>query len=349
MASILVDPVLVTTPEDGASREDVERWLTNLDIWLKEALASPHSWSHCVKATYQLVSCGRFPNFTLLRAWQRKFGLDVNIGQVDRRVNEFFNNEEFDLGGKLEKLGYLIELDNVSIVIWPELFCARWHDLVREDMRLLLATTCACKHMGESTACSLSIATLALAESREVEVSTVISYSIPEFAWDADTKISQAFPLLFTPDDIPPLDIISLWSQGEAGICQAIEQHYRNEWQNTVPKRLDYRIGSRFIESINKVHLNNDEVLLNKIVRLAVAVVVGEARNLKCNLRHLRESEAADSAQRTRPGDNAKAWRLTVTDRGVGWRMHYWQVPTPEGSVIEFANVLKKQDPEEIY
>ncbi len=174
MANILVDPVLVTTPEDGASREDVERWLTNLDIWLKEALASPHSWSHCVKATYQLVSCGRFPNFTLLRSWQRKFRLDVNIGQVDRRVNEFFNNEEFNLGGKLEKLGYLIELDNVSIVIWPELFFVRWPELVRDDMCLLLATACACKHMGEHTARNLSIATLALAESKEVEVSAVI-------------------------------------------------------------------------------------------------------------------------------------------------------------------------------
>ncbi len=349
MASILVDPVLVTTPEDGASREDLERWLTNLDIWLKEALASPHSWSHCVKATYQLVSCGRFPNFTLLRSWQRKFGLDVNIGQVDRRVNEFFNNEEFDLRGKLENLGYLIELDNVSIVIWPEIFFVRWHDLVRDDMCLLLATACACKHMGEHTARNLSIATLALAESKEMEVSAVISDSIPEFAWDAGNRIAQMFPLLFTPGDIPPLDIISLWSQGEAGIRQAIDHHYRKKWQNTVPNPMKYQMGSRFIESVNRVHLDNDEVLLGKIVRFAAAVIAGEAKNLNCNLRHLRESEAADSPQRTRTSDNAKAWRLTVTNRGVGWRMHYWLVPTSEGSVIEFANVLKKHDPEEIY
>src|SRR5712692_1951406 len=171
MANILVDPVLVTTPDDDTGREEVERWLTNLDTWLKEALASTHTWLHCVEATYQLVSGGRFPNFSLLRAWQQKYRLDINIRQIDKRVNEFFNNEEFDLGGKLEKLGYLIDPDKLSIVIWPELFFTRWHNLVQYDMRLLLAAVCACKHMGEPTACSLSIATLALAESKEVEVS----------------------------------------------------------------------------------------------------------------------------------------------------------------------------------
>jgi len=29
--------------------------------------------------------------------------------------------------------------------------------------------------------------------------------------------------------------------------------------------------------------------------------------------------------------------------------MHYWKISTPEGSIIEFANVLKKHDPEIIY
>ncbi len=349
MANILVDPVLVTTTEDDASKEAVEDWLTNLDIWLKEALASTHTWLHCVEATYQLVSGGRFPNFSLLRAWQQKYRLDINIRQIDKRVNEFFNNEEFDLGGKLEKLGYLIELDKISIAIYPEQFFTRWLNLIQDEMSLLLAVACACKHMGEATAGSLSIATLVLTESKEVEVSATITYSIPEFDWDANDKITQAFPLLFTPDDIPPLDVITLWDLGEAGIREAIEQYYREEWQSTVPNPIEYRIGLRFIESVNNAHLNNDEVLLSKIIRFAAAVIAGEAQNLNCNLRHLRVSEAANSPQRTRSSDNAKAWRLTLVDRGVGWRMHYWQISTSEGSVIEFANVLKKHDLEEIY
>lgn len=33
---------------------------------------------------------------------------------------------------------------------------------------------------------------------------------------------------------------------------------------------------------------------------------------------------------------------------GVGWRMHYWRISTPQGSLIEFANILKKHDSEYI-
>ena len=79
------------------------------------------------------------------------------------------------------------------------------------------------------------------------------------------------------------------------------------------------------------------------------SVIADKAKDVKnYHLRQLRESKTADSKQRTRESDNAKAWRLTITPDGVGWRLHYWQVPTPNGSIIEFANVLKKHDPEDI-
>ncbi len=349
MVSILVDPVLVTIPAADASMEDVEHWLTNLDSWLKEALSSPYSWVHCLSATKQLITGGRFPNFDVLRAWQKKFKLDISIGQISRRVNAFFNNKEFDLEDTLEKLGYLIELDNISIIIRPELFFARWNDLIRDDLRLLLAVACACKYMNEQTVRGLSIATLALADSKEVEVSAVISYSVPEFTWDAGNTISQTFPLLFTPDDIPPLDIISLWRQGEAGIHQAIDQQYKSDWQDKVPHPMKYRIGPYFIESVNEAYLNSNEVLLRRIVRLAGAVIADQAKNVKCNLRPRRNGDAGDSPQLTRARDDANCWRLTIIPDGAGWRMDYWQVPTPEGSMIEFAGVFKKRDQDKIF
>ncbi|TMC23532.1 MAG: hypothetical protein E6J34_02310 [Chloroflexi bacterium] len=90
-------------------------------------------------------------------------------------------------------------------------------------------------------------------------------------------------------------------------------------------------------------------MVLAKLVYIAAAVIADKAMDVKCNLRHLRESKAADSPQRTRVSDGAKAWRLTLTDKGVGWRMHYWRIPVENGSRIEFANVLKKHDPEEIW
>jgi hypothetical protein len=37
-----------------------------------------------------------------------------------------------------------------------------------------------------------------------------------------------------------------------------------------------------------------------------------------------------------------------IQKHGAAWRLHYWQIPTPEGSMIEFANVCKESE-REIY
>jgi hypothetical protein len=68
---------------------------------------------------------------------------------------------------------------------------------------------------------------------------------------------------------------------------------------------------------------------------------IAQARHSQ-NVVALRETKAANSPQQTRGEDHGKAWRLTLTDSGVGWRLHYWQIPTTQGSMIEFANIVKK-------
>ncbi|HVB73955.1 MAG TPA: hypothetical protein VNE38_10400, partial [Ktedonobacteraceae bacterium] len=75
------------------------------------------------------------------------------------------------------------------------------------------------------------------------------------------------------------------------------------------------------------------------------AVIADQAKHIKgYKLHELRESEAANSSQRTRARDNAKAWRLMISKHGAGWRMHYWQISTEAGSIIEFSNVVKESD-----
>jgi hypothetical protein len=62
--------------------------------------------------------------------------------------------------------------------------------------------------------------------------------------------------------------------------------------------------------------------------------------------RAIRKSIAADSDQVTRSSDGAKAWRVSVTKYGAGYRLHYWAIPK-KGSMperIEFANVAREQD-----
>lgn len=138
-------------------------------------------------------------------------------------------------------------------------------------------------------------------------------------------------------------DVLELWSQGEKGIQYAIDQEYKKRYQSSVSRPLDYRIGSHFIESIKEFGLDTNGIFLDKVVRAAAATIADQVKDIKgYKLHPLRKSETADSPQRIRSGDNAKAWRLMIEKRGAGWRLHYWQVPGLKGNMIEFSNVEKE-------
>jgi hypothetical protein len=346
MANIFVDPVIITTPPDNTSREGIEAWIANLNIWLKEALTSPFEWLHSLQATLLLYSEGRLPGFELLRNWQRKYQLNINPSQIARNINEFFRNEELDMQGNLEKLGYLVEVETDSILIRPDQFTMRWPTSLQEDMHLLLATTCACKCTDHYFASEMHIVTLELpGVAKEIEISAIIVYAIPDFPRNTDNTIHQSFPLLFTPDDLPLIDVIVLWDKGTKGFIYAIEQRFKKDWHTTVAHPLEFRLGRCFIDSVNDAGLDTSEIVLKRIVNASAAVIAGRAEKVKgYKLHELRETRAGNSPQRIRASDNAKAWRLMIGQHGGGWRLHYWQIPTQEGSVIEFSNVVKESD-----
>ena len=349
MVDVFVDPVIIAMPHADAEKDVVDKYLYMLLLWLKEALSSPHTWYYSNSSTSLLSES----DSKVLQAWQRKYKIDVNISLIMSWAGQFFNSES-DLTLNLENLGYLLELEAGSISIHPTQFTDRWPEHLYDEMHMLLATVGGCKQMGNSLACALHIATLALAhKKKEIEISAKVSASIPDFVWDTDHIFTQTLPLLYTPDDLPPpaaTDVINLWDKGEDGIRYAIDHWYAHDWQSSVQNSLAYSFSTSFFTTIEHNELHFDEVVLMRIVRAASAVIAGKAKDIKVyNLRQLRVSKTADSKQHTRESDNAKAWRLTLVKEGVGWRMHFWQIPTPEGSVIEFANILKKHDPEEIF
>jgi len=347
MVNIFVDPVIIMTPPDNQSEAEIEVWLNNLDIWLKEALTSPYIWLHSVRATDQLQSNGRFPGFELLRNWQRKYRLDINPVQLGKNVNEFFRNEDFDLKHNLDRLGFDFEVEAGSVSIIPAQFTARWPNSILEDMHWLLIATCVSKCLEHSITRELRIATLAFQHTaREIEVSAIIVDAIPDFPRNVDNTISQTFPLLFTPNDLLPLiNVIELWDKGVKGLVYAIEQQFKKDWREIVSQPMQFIIGRCFIESVNDAGLDTSENMLRRIVKSAAAVIADQAKTIKgYKLHELRETEAGNSPQRTRSRDNAKAWRLMLEKHGAGWRLHYWQIPTEEGSIIEFSNVVKESD-----
>ncbi len=334
-------------PSDHESRAEIEAWLDNLDMWLKEALTSPFSWLHSIQATNYLQSSGLFPSFELLRNWQRRYQLNINPAQLAKNVNEFFRNLDFDLKHNLDKFEYDFEVKAGSISVSPVQFIARWPDSILEDMQWLLVATCVSKCLNHSISRNLQIITLKLSQSeREIEVSATIVESLPDFPREANDEITGIFPLLFTPDDLlPMIDVIELWNKGEKGLSYAIKNQFKKDWRETVPQPLKFHIGSAFIESVNNAGLDTNDTILRRIVRAAAAVIADQAKHSEgYKLHERRQSKAANSPQYTRSRDNAKAWRLMIGKHGAGWRMHYWQIPTQEGSIIEFSNVVKESD-----
>ncbi len=352
MANIMIDPVIVMTPPDDAIRVEVEVWIENLTIWLNEALTAPFTWLHYRKATELLEAHGQFPNFAQLKQLQRKHRLDINITKIARNVNEFFRDDTLDLEDHLKRLEYAIEPEDGSIIIKPEQFVARLPRYIDDGFSILLADCCACKHLDHPFGQKLHIATLALVDgSREIEVSVVVLYALPlDFPRPVDNKIAQAFPLLITPDDLLPLtDVIDLWTKGESGIIYAIKQESKKDRSGTLANLFKFRLGPHFIESVNGRGLDFNEIILRSIIRAASNVIADRAKDIPgYRLHPFRIDETADSPQLIRASDQAKAWRLMIQKHGAGWRLHYWQIPTPEGSMIEFANICKESE-REIY
>lgn len=349
MVDIFVDPAIIAMPHADGEKDVREAYLHVLLLWLKEALSSPHAWYYSESSSTLLSDS----DAKILQTWQRKYKLDVNIRLILFWAGQFLNSESHLLPN-LEDLGYMVELEAASISIQPEQFALRWLEHLHNEMLILLATVGGCKHMGCELASALHIATLALAHKKKaIEVSAKVSASIPDFAWNANDIFTQALPLLFTPDDLPPpaaTDAINLWDKGEDGIRYAIDHWFAHDWQGSVQHPFPYCFAESFFTTIENNELHLDEVILMRIVRVASAIIADKAKDIRVyKLRQLRKSKTADSKQRTRESDNAKAWRLTLVKEGVGWRMHFWQIPTPEGNVIEFANILKKHDPEEIF
>ncbi len=177
MTDIFVDPIIVVAPPANAPEQVVAAYLDALYRWLAEALNSPHSWFYSNEAAVKLLESGQYPDSDLLQGWIQMHGdkIDVNIRLISRWLNQFFNPES-NLELALEDLGYLIEPEIASIVIHPEIYVARWDDLIRDEMYPLLAKTGACKHIGVSFARELCIATLAFVHSKkEIAVSAKIS------------------------------------------------------------------------------------------------------------------------------------------------------------------------------
>ncbi|NVJ02795.1 hypothetical protein HV824_32395 [Myxococcus sp. AM009] len=343
-----IDPYLLFAPKRQLSAPAARDWLVALEGWLREAEVSPYYWGHFHDCSMRLFEENLFPTFDLMREIVSEHKIDVNVGWIVRQINSFFQDEE---RGILERVSTKSAVSSGGVQVNPNEFVLRAHPVSGELEESLLCVGCD-KHYGADFASSVVVVTRKLdVVAGEVEVSALVELIEGDLC-DASSGaiyMSEKIPLLFTPEQISDtLDMDSIVRPDGRELMRAIRRTVAEVSRGELME-FDFRFHGEFVGSILGQSIDASPAVLEKLIRICAAVVLDQAQCLKLGLRHLRESAAANSPQRTRRHDNAKAWRLTITKGGVGWRLHYWFIPPVDdgkrGS-IEFANVLKKQDVE---
>lgn len=128
---------------------------------------------------------------------------------------------------------------------------------------------------------------------------------------------------------------------GERAFLRAVRLWYAREIGEG--ERFEYplrrmRVGHRFLDSARDL----GGIAAEKIVEVAGQVACDRARTVEAREVHALgvSGPATASKQRVRAADDARAWRCALqTNTPSARRLHWWQVPGPDGGTVEFASV----------
>ncbi|NWJ96764.1 MAG: hypothetical protein HXX20_13355 [Chloroflexi bacterium] len=206
MISVLIDPIIMSIPPNSASKQEVEKWLESMELWLNEALNSPYEWLFSDSCNYILIQKGLFPNWGNLSLC----GVNKNIIKLlIRKIAQIFGDRNRsidpqikDIEEKLKNLGYDVLAAKVNFS--PEEFLNRQIDENKNNLQEILATAGACKYEGDEFGKGLKIATQNLeTDCAELQIEIEVLCIRPDVALPTNNIIEESFPLIFTPESLP--------------------------------------------------------------------------------------------------------------------------------------------------
>ena len=345
MPGFVIDPLLVTTPAAHARGEEVKEWLRRLEIWLAEVESSPFKWRHFLGCTYRLQEIGRFPTFSLLRDLVRSRGLDFNVRRIMAGVDAFFQDASRDILAATTTQYALIEEEGSEV--FPAALISRNVPELHEELLNALFCLACDRGAGEGFARSINLVTLPIGrELREVRIRGVLALTEPdEIAERLGRKaLDEAIPIVVSPDDFHT-GVEDILEGGFDVFRAAVVRLARRLYQDL--DLLPFGAGSEFWRSLWDSTINTNHSAIEKLLRICAAIVANHLDEIMSEMRPVRSSVGPQSPQRIRERDGARGWRLIVTKKGIGWRLHYWHVPARGGEqpeCIELANVIRMKE-----
>lgn len=156
-----------------------------------------------------------------------------------------------------------------------------------------------------------------------------------------DAKIMTSVGLLFDPDCIDDdVCLEDIWQDVAKATAWMLKRRIgRAERVGVTLPRVT--CSPSFVESMEAYAIPSQRGTLETVFQRIVLAAMGRLHEVKgAKLHPVREGAGAEEPQVTR-SDGAKLWRCMVTQRGAGFRLHYWEYP--DGS-IEVDRVMVESD-----
>jgi hypothetical protein len=130
-----------------------------------------------------------------------------------------------------------------------------------------------------------------------------------------------------------------LYSNPEQAVALVLRR--LREYDSTIPSTVVVTAGANFVTSLEAHGMHHHPGLLETVFHRAVLAALGRLGQIKgAKLHWVRTSKAADAPQKER-ADGAKLWRCMVTQKGAGYRLHFWTLT--DGSV-ELEAVMQESE-----
>lgn len=352
---LLVDPALLTSPKDLSDAAS-PLWLQALETWLRELEVGDLFWWHLVDCTEILSGARMLADTRTLKAVAEHHKLDVNVGNIARRLNAFVRDRAHD--AMLRTMTQELLLSDPPQV-QPQAFMDR-NAIVAQPLAVSLARL-ACDQAAGFELSKVGVVSQALSPgSVGLRIQCQVQLAVPDEVIDklsarpvdedalqggdgADCKDTQAvdevFALVTCPGELLPLSRLRAQLRTDPHMFAATIRRIAHK---DCGRCASFGLGPNFWETVRGSAIDEDQAAFDKLLRVCARVAAGDSLTMNIDLRPIRQGAAADKPQVRRARDGASAWRATIADKGVGWRLHFWNLGS---GGVEFEAVRKKSDP----